>query len=115
MIFCCHNEDLRAIQNVAYKFQNEAMPDELVEDIVEEMTEDLPPDRILDGSSLLFNFYGAAVQNILDKFLNPDNARVDMMSSTFGRGTYTADSLVSSSRSAHPTMETSTLVGQPEI
>ena len=90
------------------------MPDELVEDIVEEMMEDLPPQRILDGSSLLFNFDGAAVQNILDNFLTPDNARVEMMSYTFGRGTDTADSLVSSSRSAPPTMENGTLVGQPE-
>ena len=114
MIFCCHHEELRAIQNVAYKFQNEAMPDELVEDTVEEMLEDLPPQRLLDGSSLLFKFNGAAVKNILDNFLTPDNSQVDMMSSTFGRGTYTADSLVSSSRSAPPTMETSTLVGQPE-
>ena len=80
------------------------MPYELVEDIVEEIMEDLPPQRLLDVISLLFNSYGAAVQNILDKFLTPDNARLDMMSSTFGRGTYTADSLVSSSRSAPPEM-----------
>ena len=90
------------------------MPYELVEGIVEEMIEDLPTQRLLDGSSLLFNFDGAAVQNILDNFLTPDNAQVDMISSTFGRGTDTADSLVSSSRSAPPAMENATLVGQPE-
>ena len=50
------------------------MPDEMVEDIVEEIMEDLPPQRLLYGSSLLFNFDGAAVQNILDNFLTPDNA-----------------------------------------
>ena len=44
-------EELRAIQNVAYKFQNEAMPDELVEDIVEEMMEDLPPQRLLEDET----------------------------------------------------------------
>ena len=104
LIFCCRHEELRAIQNVAYKFQNEAMPDELLEDIVEEMMEDLPPQRLLDGSTLIFNFYGAAVKNIMDNFLNPDNARIDMMSST----------LVSPSRSAPPAMENATLVGQAE-
>ena len=76
--------------------------------------EDLPPQRLLDGSLLLFNFDGAAVQNILDNFLTPDNDRVDMMSSTFGSGTDNSDSLVSSSRSAPPTMKNTTLVGQPE-
>ena len=95
-------------------FQNEEMPDELVEDIVEETMKDLPPQRLLDGSSLLFNLDGAAVKNILDNFLTPDKARVYMMSFTFGRVRDTADSLVSSSRSAPPTMENATLVGQPE-
>ena len=90
------------------------MPDELVEDIVEEMMEDITPQRLIYGSSLLFNFDGAAVQNILENFLTHDNARVDMMSSTFGRGTDTADSLVSSPRSAPPTMENATILEQPE-
>ena len=90
------------------------MPDELVKYIVEEMMEDLPLQRILDGSSLLFNFDGAAVQSVLNNFLTPDNAGVDRMSSTFGRGTYTADSLVLSSRSAPPEMENATLAGQLE-
>ena len=76
--------------------------------------EDLPPQRLLDGSSLLFKFDGSAIQNILDSLLTPDNARVDMISSTFGRVKDTADSLVSSSRSPPPTMENATLVGQPQ-
>ena len=102
------------IHNVVYKFQNEEMPDKLVEDIVEEIMGDLFPQRLLDGSSLLFNFDGADAQNILEKFLTPDNARLDMMSSTFRRGIDTADSLVSSSRSAPLSIENATLVGQPE-
>ena len=36
------------------------MPNELVEDILEEMMEDLTLQRLLDRSSLLFNFDGAA-------------------------------------------------------
>ena len=49
------------------------MPDELVEDIVEKIMEDLPPQRLFDRISLLFNFDEAAVKNILDNFLTPDN------------------------------------------
>ena len=37
-------------------------------------------------------FDGAAVQNILDNFLTPENDRLDIMSSTFGRGRDTRNS-----------------------
>uniref|UniRef100_A0A7S4UXX9 Peptidase M16 C-terminal domain-containing protein n=2 Tax=Ditylum brightwellii TaxID=49249 RepID=A0A7S4UXX9_9STRA len=80
-------EELRAIQDVAYKFEDEMTPEELVENIVEDMAPafSLPPERLLDGNSLLFEYDGDAIKDIVDNFLVPRNARLDLMSSTFGR------------------------------
>jgi len=80
-------EELRAVQEVSYKFDDEAAPMDLVENIAENLTpyNALPPERLLDGNALLFEFDGDAVKNLVDNHLTPSNARVDLMSSSFGR------------------------------
>eukprot|EP00957_Ditylum_brightwellii_P078694 5983687-Ditylum_brightwellii.AAC.1 len=57
-------EELRAIQDVAYKCEDEMTPEELVENIVEDMAPafSLPPERLLDGNSLLFEYDGDAIK-----------------------------------------------------
>jgi nardilysin len=45
----------------------------------------LPPERLLDGSALLFEYDPIAVKELLDEYLTPQNARIDLLSSTFGR------------------------------
>jgi len=43
----------------------------------------LPPERLLDGNELLFEFDAKEIQDLLLHF-NPKNARIDFMSSRFG-------------------------------
>mmetsp|Transcript_25023 Transcript_25023/g.38696 ORF Transcript_25023/g.38696 Transcript_25023/m.38696 type:complete len:904 (-) Transcript_25023:2329-5040(-) len=80
-------EELRSINEVSFKFEDESSPEELVESIAEDLNPacPLPPDRLLDGHSLLFEFNGKAIQNLVDNFLTPKNSRVDLVSSSFGR------------------------------
>lgn len=57
-------EELRSIHEVSYKYEDESSPEDLVESIAEEFNPacPLPPDRLLDGNSLLFEFNAEAVQ-----------------------------------------------------
>ena len=47
----------------------------------------LPDERLLDGSSLLFDDVvdNSVVKDLLFNYLTPQNARIDLMSSLFGR------------------------------
>jgi secreted Zn-dependent insulinase-like peptidase len=80
------NEELRRVHELSYRFGNELSPDETVEHLVESMAPhaQLPPERLLDGSALLFEFDASAVQSLLDDHLAPVNARIEIMSSEFG-------------------------------
>ena len=48
--------ELRSLHDFAYRYADEPSPEDLVESIVEEMAPHLniPPERLLDGSRLLF-------------------------------------------------------------
>lgn len=80
-------EELRAIQQASYEFEDESTPLDLVENMADCLTpyNCLPPERLLDGDSLLFEYDGEAIEMLLDKYFSPFSARVDIMSSTFGR------------------------------
>ena len=79
-------DELKSVQDIAYKFQDEPSPEELVELVAEASTcSYLPADRLLDGNSVLSRYDGEAIKNLLDKYFKPTNSRVDMISSTFGR------------------------------
>mmetsp|Transcript_15601 Transcript_15601/g.21691 ORF Transcript_15601/g.21691 Transcript_15601/m.21691 type:complete len:742 (-) Transcript_15601:63-2288(-) len=45
----------------------------------------LPPEHLLDGSELLFEYDGDIIKDLLDNHFTPGNTRLDLMSSTFGR------------------------------
>ena len=57
-------EELRSIQEVAHKYSDEESPEDLVETIAEEMAPEwcLPPERLLDGSDLLFEYRPELIQ-----------------------------------------------------
>ena len=80
-------DELKLTLEVAYKYGNEVAPDELVECLADRLAPHfrLPPDRLLDGDDLLFEFNRDAIRDLLDNFLTPANARFDLLSSTFGR------------------------------
>lgn len=51
-------EELRAVQEVSYKFADEQTPGDLVDDMICDLapSRSLPPERLLDGYSLVFEF-----------------------------------------------------------
>jgi len=87
-------DELKSIQKIAYEYQDEPSPDELVELVAEASTcFFLPADRLLDGNSVLQTFDGEAIRGLLDEYFKPMNSRVDLTSSTFGReGDFVDDS-----------------------
>jgi len=80
-------EELQAIQKLSHQFEDETTSVDLVEYIAESLTpyNCLPPERLLDGVPLLFEDDPNVVEDLLDNYFTPANARVDLMSSTFGR------------------------------
>lgn len=69
-------------------FDDEMKPGDLVEYIAESMVsyKVLPSGRLLDGNELLFTYDGMLVQDILDNYFVPSNARLDLISSNFRHG-----------------------------
>jgi secreted Zn-dependent insulinase-like peptidase len=86
-------DELKMIHELSYKYRDAMPPDELVEGIADDIAPhvNLPPERLLDGSSLLFDFDADAIQKLLDQHLVPEKARVDVTSSSFGRACDFAD------------------------
>jgi len=80
-------DELKTTSELSYKYASEESPDETVDTIVLDMLPflKLPPDRLLDGTSLLFEFDDDGVASILEQHLRPSNCRIDLSSSTFGR------------------------------
>eukprot|EP00977_Amphora_coffeiformis_P009566 scaffold2204_cov166-Amphora_coffeaeformis.AAC.26 len=80
-------EELKQIEEVSHQYADEESPDDLVETLAEEMPPcfPLPPERLLDGSSLFFRFDADEIRRILDDDMQPQNARIDFMSSSFGK------------------------------
>lgn len=79
------HEELRDIAEMSYSFGDEEEPEDTVDSIVTEMAPhcQLPSDRLLNGSSLLFEFDEVALKNVLN-CLTPENARIDIASTLFG-------------------------------
>ena len=80
-------QELKQIEEVSHQYADEEPPDDLVENLAEELPPAylLPPERLLDGSALFFRFDAEQVRRILDHDLQPENARIDLSSSTFGQ------------------------------
>lgn len=81
-------DEIKSVNDVLYQFDDEPSPEELVEVIAEDLVPVpfmLPPERLLDGSSLYFEFNQNMIKDVLDRFLQPDNARIDIISSLFGK------------------------------
>jgi secreted Zn-dependent insulinase-like peptidase len=67
-------EELRAIQQVSYEFADETNPLDFVEDMADRLTpySCLPPERLLDGDDLLFEFDNNVIEvrnTILNNFV----------------------------------------------
>lgn len=82
-------EELEITHKLSYEYQDEKSPDDLVETLAANMAphQQLPSERLLDGEELFFDFDAAALKELLDEFLTPENARYDLYSSSFGRPT----------------------------
>ena len=81
-------KELVLIHEAAYKYRDEVSPEEYVEEMADRLAPEnlaLPPERILDGVNLLFEYDGEAVRQLLEVYMTPSNARYDLLSSTFGR------------------------------
>ena len=57
-------EELRSIQEVSYRYDDEQAPEDFVESLADELapTYALPPERLLDGTSLLFEYDPISIQ-----------------------------------------------------
>lgn len=57
-------EELRSIQEISYRYDDEQSPEDLVESLADELApaHPLPPERLLDGTSLLFEYDPESIQ-----------------------------------------------------
>ncbi len=80
-------DELRSIQDVSYRYDDEQSPEDLVESLADELApaHPLPADRLLDGTSLLFDYEPEKIQYLIDTYLKPENARIDITSTSLGR------------------------------
>ena len=79
-------DEIQSVTNVSYKFDDEQSPEDLVVSIAETLVPvpySLPPERLLDGQNLYFEYDQSAIKDILDNYLKPENARIDIVSSLF--------------------------------
>lgn len=81
------HEELRSIHELAYRYGDEVSSEDFVQELAEELAPHLgmPPERLLDGSELLFDYDPLEIKNLLNDYFQPTNMRVDLMSSTLGR------------------------------
>ena len=83
------HEELKMIGDLSYQFADEGDVTDIVERIAENMAPwtDLPDERVLDGHALLFDdeVDNEMVKHLLFDYFTPQNIRVDLMSSLFGR------------------------------
>jgi nardilysin len=86
-------DELKTMHDLSYKYRDELPPDELVEGISDDMAPhvNMPPEHLLDGNSLLFEFDPVKVQMLIDEYMTPKQARIDLSSSTFGRASDFSD------------------------
>ena len=79
--------EIKAVGDFKFRFQEDEEPSELVEDLADELSpcHAYPPEHILDGSTLAFEYDGRAVMEILNKYMTCNNMRIDIISSSYGR------------------------------
>ena len=100
-------DELRSIYEVAHRYADEEPPEDFVVDLVEDMSPwfNTPPARLLDAGGLLFEHDAATVQSLLDEYLTPTNARLDLSSTVFGRaGDFTQSSELERPTASAPTL-----------
>jgi secreted Zn-dependent insulinase-like peptidase len=80
-------DELRSIQEISYRYDDESSPEDLVESLADELSPShpLPADRLLDGSLLLFEYEPEMIQDLLDTYFKPENSRIDLSSTLLGR------------------------------
>lgn len=81
-------EELFKMNEAAYQYQEDVSTDEFVEEMADRLAPChalLPPERLLDGYELLWEYDEHAIRQLIEKYFTPSNARYDLMSSTFGR------------------------------
>jgi nardilysin len=80
-------DEIKAVADFKFRFQEDEEPSDLVEDLADELSpcHAYPPEHILDGSTLAFEYDGRAVMEIVNKYMTCDNMRIDVMSSSYGR------------------------------
>lgn len=83
-------EELRAIQELSHKFDDEPTPMDLVEDIADCLApyNCLPPERLLDGDALLFEYDAKAIEvrKIIMTFYDMDMSNLPSKRSIGSRG-----------------------------
>ena len=83
------HEELKMIADLSYQFADEGDVTDIVEEVAENMAPwtDLPDERVLDGHALLFDneVDNDMIKRLLFDYFTPENIRVDLMSSLFGR------------------------------
>ena len=79
-------QELQQMEEVSHLYGDEETPEDFVSTLVESMSPHLrlPPERVLDGMELLFEFDSSGVRELLEEYLVPSNMRIDLISSTFG-------------------------------
>lgn len=87
-------EELRQTQELAYRYANEQSPDEVADSIAENMAPHymLPPERLLDGADLLFDFEPTFLNDVLTSYLTPRKGNIYIFSSKFGKASEYEDS-----------------------
>ena len=78
-------EELKTIGDLSYKYANEQSPTDAVESIAETLSPlyNLPPERILDGNHLLWEFNNEEISSLLCNYFTVDNCRFTLISSSF--------------------------------
>eukprot|EP00934_Nitzschia_sp_Nitz4_P008589 Nitzschia sp. Nitz4//scaffold226_size53432//33390//40437//NITZ4_006704-RA/size53432-augustus-gene-0.57-mRNA-1//1//CDS//3329542760//8579//frame0 len=80
-------DELRSINEISYRYVDEESPIDCVEGMADDLapSNPVPPDRLLDFSSLLFDYEPDKIKILVDTYFNPKNARIDIASTQFGR------------------------------
>ncbi len=83
------HKELKMDADLLYQFADEGDVTDIVEEIAENMAPwtDLPDERVLDGHALLFHdeVDNEMVKSLMFDYFTPQNIRVDLMLSPFGR------------------------------
>jgi len=92
------HDELKSIAELSYRYADEGDVTDIVEEVAENMAPwlNLPEERVLDGNALLFDnaVDNETAKSLLFDYFTPENMRVDLMSSLFGRDADFDDSAI---------------------